>query len=224
MTNVYQTPEKGERRNLLFQIGLDALKALGWTVERVQGSGKASVRRIRRGKDARIISIRTTQDTSIAFPRNKEDTDWVTLSGVDSVVAVSVDDAHEPKFALVHLLDGDDLRDRFNRSYKARIEAGHSIPPGRGVWLPLYIRDSGSTPAHVGGGVGLDVPPMARVPLAPKALSGASPSDDVQTQLNEENEQEASPPEAPLSIAEAKRRLAVTFGVDPGNIKIIIDG
>jgi hypothetical protein len=30
--------------------------------------------------------------------------------------------------------------------------------------------------------------------------------------------------EAPLTIAEAKRRLGITFNVDPANIKIIEEG
>ena len=30
--------------------------------------------------------------------------------------------------------------------------------------------------------------------------------------------------EAPLTIAEAKRRLAITFGVDPSAIKITVEG
>lgn len=40
-----------------------------------------------------------------------------------------------------------------------------------------------------------------------------------------EHDEDAAPPgvEAPLSIAEAKRRLAVTLGVDPSNIKITVD-
>jgi hypothetical protein len=29
--------------------------------------------------------------------------------------------------------------------------------------------------------------------------------------------------EPPLTILEAKRRLAITFGVDPSNIKIVVD-
>jgi hypothetical protein len=133
MTNIYGSPEKVNRRNRLFEIGIETLKKTGWDVERVQGSGKSSLRRITKAGKSQMVSIRTTQDTWIAFPRNKDDSDWVTLSDVDAVVAVSVDDAHDPKFANVHIIGGDEMRERFNRAYKARRNAGHSIPVGRGV-------------------------------------------------------------------------------------------
>jgi hypothetical protein len=161
MTNVYGSPKKAGTRSRLFQIGVETLEREGWTVERIPGIGKSSVRRITKREEIRTVSIRTTQDTAIAFPRNKDDSGWVTLSDVDAVVAVSVDDADDPKFALVHMIDGDEMRDRFDRAYAARIGAGHSIPLGRGVWLQLYIPDAADPPARVGGGAGLDNAPIA---------------------------------------------------------------
>ena len=134
---------------------------------------------------------------------------------------MSVDDKDEPKFAKVHLIDGDEIRARFNRAYKARKDAGHKIPVGRGVWVSLYIPEANDPVSHVGAGAGLKFPPIATVPLssetnAPAELSGTG------------NEAEANSiphpsDEAPLSISEAKRRLAATFGVDPSSIKITVE-
>lgn len=213
MTNVYNTPEKGERRNRLFEIALKTLDKDGWKVERIPGAHKASVRRIIKQGDSRVVSIRTTQDTWIAFPRTQDDKEWLTLSDVDAVVAVSVDDKDNPKFALVHMIDGDNLRDRFDRAYAARKAAGYKIPIGRGMWVSLYLKDSAHTPTHVGAGAGLDYPPLARIPLDPSDLPAPRA------------EKPAAAPDAeqPLTLAEAKRRLALTFGVDPSNIKIIVD-
>jgi hypothetical protein len=214
MTNVYGSPEKVTMKSALFGAAIAALESDGWKVERVAGSGKSSVRRITKGKDSKVVSIRTTQDRSIAFPRIEGDKSWRTLDEVDAVVAASVDDKENPHFANIHLLPGDEMRDRFNRTYEARLKAGHTIPVGRGVWLSLYANESFSPVHHVGAGAGNKYPPFAKVPLdATKLISADSEIDEEEPKANE-----------PLTIAEAKRRLGITFGVDPASIRIIVEG
>jgi len=116
---------------------------------------------------------------------------------------------------LVHMIDGKDMRDRFDRAYAARLAAGHTIPVGRGGWVPLYIEDSAEQASHVGGGAGLASPPIARIPL--KAEDTDPTAVDESTEANHENE------ELFLTIPEAKRRLAITLGIDPSNIKITVE-
>ena len=212
MTNVFGSPAKVTMKTQLFEAGVKALEGAGWKVERVQGSGKSSVRRIVKGKESKVVSIRTTQDTWIAFPRTEQDKGWRTLDEVDLVVAVSVDDPHNPKFAKIHMLDGDEMRDRFNRAYTARKRAGHTIPVGRGVWVSLYIPEGNDPVSHVGAGAGLKTPPIATIPL----LDEAPPAVEVVAAGVESNFE-------PLSIPEAKRRLAITLGIKPENIKISVD-
>jgi hypothetical protein len=210
MTNIFRGPEKVAMKTELFQAGVSALEGAGYKVERVQGSGKSSVRRIVKGSETKVVSIRTTQDTWIAFPRTEKDKGWRTLDEVDLVVAVSVDDPHNPKFAKVHMLDGDEMRDRFNRAYTARKRAGHTIPIGRGVWVSLYLPEGNDPVSHVGAGAGLKTPPIATIPLTdepPPITEAAVVEDEI----------------APLSIGEAKRRLAITLGVKPENIKITVE-
>lgn len=180
---------------------MEALEKTGWKVERVEGSGKSSVRRITKGNESKVVSIRTTQDMWIAFPRLDDDKAWRTLDEVDAVVPVSVDDKFNPKFAKVHLIDGDEMRDRFNRAYAARKEAGHSIPIGRGVWVSLYLPETKDPVSHVGAGVGLKFPPIITIPL----------STDPITALNADDVQASEESEIPFSIAEAKFRLAKAF-------------
>ncbi len=221
MTNVYGSPAKLNMKTQLFQIAVEALEKAGWKVERVQGNGKPSVRRITKGTQSKVVSIRTTQDTWIAFPRIEGDKGWRTLDDVDAVVPVSVDDKDKPRFAKVHLVDGDEMRDRFNRAYAARKSAGHSIPVGRGVWVSLYLPEAHDPVTHVGAGAGLKHAAIATVPLSPDFIAAvkeqASGADESETYAPQEVE------EAPLSIAEAKRRLAKTLGVDPANIKITVE-
>jgi hypothetical protein len=212
MANIFGSPEKVSVKQRLFESGVKALQDAGYKVERIQGSGKASVRRIVKGRESKVVSIRTTQDTWIAFPRTLDDKGWRTLSEVDYVVAVSVDDPQNPKNAKVHMLSGDEMRDRFDRAYFARKQAGHSIPVNRGVWVSLYLPDGNDPVNRVGAGAGLKTPPMATIPL----------SGDTQQSVKANLSDDESDFE-PLTILEAKRRLAITLGIKPENIKITVD-
>ena len=213
MTNIFKTPAKVSIKTKLFNCGVAALEQDGWKVERIPKVGKSSVRRIVRDSESKVVTIRTTQDTYIAFPRNDDDTEWVTLSMVDMVVAVSVDDVENPRFAKVHFIDGDEMRDRFNRSYDARIAAGHIIGTGRGMWLGLYDPEQQDLPSHVGAGAGLAHPAAATFPLEEASDVRITPT---------AIENGVTPTNAPLSISEARRLLAETFGVDPSNVEITI--
>jgi len=218
MTNVYGTPEKASMKTQLFAIAVQALEKDGWKVERERGSGKSSVRRITKKGQSKLVTIRTSQDTWIAFPRTEGDKSWRTLDDVDAVVPVSVDDRENPKFAKVHLIDGDEVRARFNRAYKARMDAKHSIPVGRGVWVSLYDQETNSPVNRIGAGMGIKFPPIATVPLSSDQLPVATAEGN-----HDLPDDEFAAEEAPLSIAEAKRRLAITFGVDPASIKITVE-
>lgn len=212
MGNIFGSPEKISRKSQLFKVGVETLQGQGWKVERAP-LGKSSVRKISRNGESKLISIRTTQDTWIAFPRSNDNKSWVTLSDVDLVLAVSVDSWESPKFAKVHMIDGAEMRDRFDRAYKARIAAGHSISVGQGVWVPLYINED-STPSNVGGGAGLAHPPLKVVPLDGNALSPEMKQSPEVVQLSGD---------PPSPIQEAKRRLANVLGIDPSQIRISID-
>lgn len=210
MTNVSATPEKVELRRRLFGLGEKALEQDGWRLERIPGSGKASVRRIIRNGESRVVSIRTTQDTWIAFPRSADGGGWVTLDDVDTVIAVTVDDREAPKWAAAYMVSAEEMRQRFDRAYQARKDAGHSVPAGRGVWVSMFAKEDQDVVATIGGGIAVGKEPMLRVRL--------SEDDDQPVALT------AEATEAPLTIAEAKNRLALSFGVDPEKVKITIEG
>lgn len=127
MTNVFVTPEKVELKARLFEIGTETLRKQGWKVEKRKGFG-SSVRFIGKAGKTQSVSIRTSQDKWIAFPRNEADSGWGTLSDVDVVLAVSVDHRHNPKFAKVHMIDAKEMIERFDRAYAARKAAGYKIP------------------------------------------------------------------------------------------------
>ncbi|ULB12544.1 hypothetical protein ORIO_22490 (plasmid) [Cereibacter azotoformans] len=65
MTNVSATPQKVSLRRKLFELGEKALSDAGWSVTKIPGVGKSSVRRISRLADQHVVSIRTTQDCCV---------------------------------------------------------------------------------------------------------------------------------------------------------------
>ncbi|HEX4303287.1 MAG TPA: hypothetical protein VHZ78_10870 [Rhizomicrobium sp.] len=217
MTNIYNHPGKRELKRHLFDIAVQALETEGWKVERLARGGGSSVRMISRPGEQKKVSIRTSQDTWIAFPRDRNGSGWITLSDVDAVVAVSVNDSHNPTEARVHLIDGDEMRDRFDRAYAARKRAKYALPEGRGIWVSLYLDEAAEPPTLVGAGAGNVFPPIARVPLNTDV-----PSNDGDSDTDDKNEPAECSEQ--LTIAEAKRRLALTLGVSIANIKITIEG
>jgi hypothetical protein len=223
MTNIFKESKKAEKKHELFQLAIASIEKLGWRVERIPGSGKSSIRRIVMGNESRIISIRTSQDTWIAFPRNEANDGWATLADVDYVVAASVDDARDPQFAQVHMIKGDEMRDRFNRAFNARKSAGHSLPLRRGIWVSLYHSESDFPVNRVGAGAGLANAPIARV-----ALNGGrverEPLPDVAPRRAEGTTVTAQSESGRLTIAEAKRLLARSLGVNEEDVRITVSG
>jgi hypothetical protein len=145
------------------------------------------------------------------------------LSNVDVVVAAVVDDPSKPRFARVHMFDAKDVIKRFDRTLKARVEAGHQIQLGRGLWVPVYERNGENQVYFVGGGLGIDNPPIATVPLSDTAPSMAPVSPFPEPPRVAPSAAGHDDNDEPLTIAQAKARLARTLGVDPASIKITVE-
>lgn len=228
MTNV-SAPGKVAVRNFLRTRAIEELKKLGYNVERIPRAGKGSLRRLVKDGVTKTVTIRTSQDAWIAFPRNADDTGWSTLEDADLVVAASLK-AKDSDRANFHLFDADDIRARFDRALAARQRANHVIPAERGIWISLYQEEATDPVSMVGAGAGLDRKSLLAEDVPVELDNGG---------LGEEDEEaRASPPtrftfgeatpspssEEPLTIPEAKRRLALTFGVDPSAIRITVEG
>lgn len=216
MGDIFKAREKIERKKRLFEIGIETLQVQGYVVEKVRGSGKASMRRITKGRESIKVSIRTSQDCWLSFPRLPETGDWRTLSEVDLVVVVSVNDKDKPTHGVVHFLDQADVLARFNRAYEARLAAGRTDPGEHGVWISLYEEESKDPVSLVGAGAARGKLEIARVPIArpqDRAPSSAIPPVPPSTPGGQ----------PPLTIAQAKQGLALTFGVDPSHIKITVE-
>ena len=112
------------------------------------------------------------------------------------------------------MVGGDEMRKRFDRAYRARLGAGHTIPVGRGVWVSMFLAEDPDAPSSVGGGIALDKKPLLSMKLDAPFDEG---SPEVSAPVPGRGE------EAPLTIAEAKRRLAQSLGVAPEKVKIVIE-
>ncbi|OYX33540.1 hypothetical protein [uncultured Phenylobacterium sp.] len=227
MTNVSGTPKKRSTKRGLFAFAVQTLEKEGWTVSRVPRGGKASLRLITRGKESHKVSIRTSQDTWIAFPRDRSGKDgWVTLDEVDYVVAASVNEKANPTEARIHMIPGDEARDRFNRAFAARKAAQHTLPAGRGLWVSLYEKDAKDPVSHVGAGAGLAHPAIGVLNLTKDSLPGGVGDEDLDDEVDDDAVPAVPAPsaeEAALTIPEAKRRLAISLGVPESAIKISIE-
>ena len=209
MGDIFKKEGKLERKDQLLRIGIETLERDGWVVSKATGLGKASVRRITKGSETLLVTIRTTQDQWIAFPQKPGGKGWITLGDVDVVLAVSVNDREAPTEVWVHWIDAKEMRDRFDRAAKAR---GFRPNERRALWIPLYIEDDGDR--YAGGGAGLKHPPIARVALKGiKPPNGKPPHVGIGSASAEE----------PFTIAVAKRRLAHALGVPESNIKISVE-
>lgn len=229
MTNIYATPEKVLYAKRLFEIGVEYLESKGFEVSRVPRSGKKSLRRVRKGREEYNVAIRTSQDQWFAFPRD-DDGNWLGMDDVDVrrviVVALNTRDEGKEKIGLVHDFSAGEVRNRLNKNFHARYAVNPNFDTSHGNWISLYLEEAKEPTSLVGAGIGIEFPPVARIPLL----------DETPDEIDEGDLAEAagSTPEAapsqprtedgPLTIAEAKRRLALTFGVDPSAIKITVEG
>lgn len=216
MTNISLSPSKIVLRRRLKALGIAALVAAGWEVAPA-GLGKSSMRRVRKDGIEKLATIRTSQDTWIAFPRNAADTGWATLEEADIVVAASVDRPGDSRWLQAHVIDAGEMRNRFDRAYAARRSAGHQIDKGRGVWISLYDREANDPVTLVGAGAGLAFPHMLREPII--EIPSTSPVQENDAVIADT----ADTPQVEHAIPRAKAALAEALGISPSAIRISIE-
>jgi hypothetical protein len=125
----------------------------------VPGRGRSNIWEVEESGRHKRVSIRTTKDRWFAFPPLKKGTKWKTLDDVDIVVVAAVDDLDDPRNVEVYRFDAEEVRNRFDASYAARIAAGQTVRDDFGMWLNLDGDDRG-LPASVGAGLATMYPPI----------------------------------------------------------------
>lgn len=214
-----QRQEKRHMKERLLQIGIRGIQKQGWSVTRERG-GADQVFRITKNGDSKLVSLRTSQDRWFAFPAKPNGHGWHTLDDVDLVLVSSVEENDPPREAWVYLFEADEIRERFDRAYKARKEAGRKLSARederRGFWIPLYHEpDASHSISYVGGGAGRNK--RKRIHTEPLGDGGAPASLPKPTKLPPDD----GGSDQPMTIA--KRYLSGIIGVPESSIKITIE-
>jgi hypothetical protein len=143
----------------LFDVAEQGLRNReGWAIERT-GSRNTSERRIVRGSERHLVSIKTSRDTYFGFGRS-----GASPENYDFIVVASVDKKENPTEIRVHKFPGIKVAERLAAHREARRANGESGEMLHN-WLSLYTRDYAGRYQDPGGGLGLDFPPIFRVPL-----------------------------------------------------------
>ena len=164
MSNQFKELPSSRTWNILVGAATRALRRAGLAPKRVPGRGRSNIWEVEEGGRHKRVSIRTTQDRWFAFPPRKKATTWKTLDDVDIVIVAAVDDHDDPRNVEVYRFDAEEVRERFNASYAARINAGQTVRDDFGMWLSLDEDDRG-LPASVGAGLATAYPPIATFSL-----------------------------------------------------------
>ena len=206
-------------KQALLRAAIDTLKADPYvTVLRRPEGGSSAYTFSEQGPDGGrergldsidYITIKTSQNQWIGFTRDKTDTYWKGIKeSWGDVIVSAVDDIWNPTRARVHKFHRRDVEARLDKAYEAIKKAGKKVKPGAPISISLYDRqEDSSAPSHlVGAGIGIKHPPIAVVPLK-KYMSLTA----------------KKPKATNLTIPEARRRLAASYGVPIHAVTIEID-
>ena len=217
MPNEFNAMSSSKKWSVLVRAATRALKAEGFAPERMPGRGRANIWRIKEGKGCKRVSIRTTRNRSIAYPPLEGGKRWKTLDDVDIVVVAAVDDYGNPNSVQVYRFDAGEVRKRFDKSYAARIQAGHRLQDGFGMWVNLDRSTS------VGSGLAAKHDPIATYPLKELIVENGAETTEAEEDDGTATDTGASGRE-PHSIDEvmhqARKHIAKLSGVRMEAVKL----
>lgn len=225
MANVLEGLSETVKWHLMVHAAKRGLEVNGYKSDREPGRGLSNVWTITKNGQSEKASIRTTRDRWIAFPPLDGGKKWKTLDEVDAVIVATVDDRDDPKSVEAYMFPAADVRVRFDAAFAARIAAGQTVRNNFGMWVRLD-HDTRNIPRSVGSGIVDQYKPIAVFPIADLltevgAIDPTSPGEFDADKVEDDPHVPDNDP--PLTIVEAKRRLALTFGVKSENIKITVE-
>ena len=135
-------------------------EADGYELKRVPGRGLSNIWTITKDGKAQRAAIRTTRDRWIAFPPLAKGTKWKTLDDVAVVIVASVDSKEEPENIEVYIFPADEVRQRFDAAYAARVKDRLVVRDDFGMWVNLDL-DKRAAPTAVGSGIIMKYKPVA---------------------------------------------------------------
>ncbi len=159
-----------EQRKFMTKCVIEAYENEGYSMKKIPGRGLSNTWHVEKDGKQQKLSIRTTQDQWFAFPKSKDG--WKTLDDVDLVAVASIDNIEKPQNILVYKFNADEVRNCFNASRDARLNAGMIVKDDYGMWVGLNKFSSQDFPQGVGSGLGEKYPPTSfKIPTSNLANS-----------------------------------------------------
>lgn len=212
MENRFLNASNTRKWHILVEAAKKSLESSGYIIERLPGRGRSNIWKIEKDGHSQLASIRTTQDRWIAFPPLEGK--WKTLNDVDLVLVAAVDDRNDPKNVDVYLFPADEVRERFDASYKARIEAGQKVRDNFGMWVCLD-KDNRGVAASAGSGISEEHEKIAAYSLSEFDIANAIEAGEGELDNLVDGQ---------TTIADvlniAKQQIAKLAGVMPEQIKL----
>jgi hypothetical protein len=212
--------------HLMIAAALEGAREQGYALKKQPGRGLSNTYQLTRDGKTQTASVRTTRDRWVAFPPLDDGKRWKTLDDVDLVLVAAVDDRLNPQNVDVYLFPANEVRKRFDASYAARIENGHTVRNNYGMWVMLDKGDD-AVVSQVGHGIAEAYPRIANFSIdelegtvskdVRKLADGAAPETDeagsvVQTGLSLCTVAEV--------LAFARERIATLTGMPEDAIKV----
>lgn len=212
--------------HLMVGAALEGARQQGYALKKQPGRGLSNTYQLTKDGKTQTASIRTTRDRWVAFPPLDDGKRWKTLDDVDLVLVAAVDDRLNPQNVDVYLFPADEVRKRFDASYAARIENGHTVRNNYGMWVMLDKGDD-AVISQVGHGIAEEYPRIANFSI--DELEGTV-SKDVRKMADEA----APKPKEAVAVAEtgpslntvadvlafAREKIAALTGMPADAIKL----
>lgn len=217
--------EMGESAAWRLMVGaaVEGAKEAGYALKRQPGRGLSNTWEVTKDGVTKIASVRTTRNRWFAFPPLDGGKRWKTLDDVELVLVSAVDDPQNPQNVDVYLFPAAVVRQRFDTSYTARIEAGHTVRDDYGMWVKLDEGDP-SVPSQVGAGLADEYAAIAHFTID-ELEAGVFGSTDKAAQeemvTHDDRPAEASMPSTVAEVlAWARREIARLSGMPSDAIKL----
>lgn len=222
MSNSFDGLSPSARWHLMVAAAKKAMESKGYLLDRVPGRGLSNMWKVTKNGDAKVVSIRTTQDRWIAFPPLEDGSKWKTLDDVARVVVATVDSKEQPNAIEVYDFPAGDVRNRFDAAYAARIGNGQTVKNNFGMWVGLDHDDRGIA-SSVGSGIVDHYEPIARFSIDDLRAENTSESEPADNDVLESMPDDGSG-DGQSTIAEvmawARERVAQLAGVKLDAVKL----
>lgn len=224
MTNRLKQMGETASWRLMVSAALEGAKMAGYSMKRQPGRGLSNTYEIVKDGKAQIASVRTTRDRYIAFPPLDGGKKWKTLDMADLVLVSAVNDPADPQNVDVYMFPADEVRKRFDASYAARIENGHTVRDDFGMWV-MIDKGNDEIASQIGHSLAVDYPAIAHFSID-ELEAGVEPAvKEMADEATPEPEEEVAADATALStvadvLGFARERIAILTGMPTDAIKL----